>query len=99
MIVDHDSATLAHRKSGGARRSHRAGRMPAENTMTSVSRWVPSANCMRCRCVSPSHDAGRVLADVNADAECGDLLSQDAAAALIDLDRHQARREFDDMRR
>ena len=101
LIVDHDAAALAHRKSGGARRSHRAGRMPAENTIdVGLRAGVPSANFsamtlrFRRRTI-----LCRVLARVNADAELGDLLSQHAAAALIDLHRHQARREFDDVRR
>ena len=57
------------------------GRMPAENTIRSVSSSLPSANRMRCACASPSAISIVVLAGVDADAELGDARRSTRPAA------------------
>ena len=69
--------------------------MPAENTIMSVSRTLPSAKSMRWVALSPSTMLQRVLLRVHRHAQRLDLRAQHAPAAVVDLHRHQARREFD----
>ena len=64
-VVDHDAAALADRRARAARASSSRGRMPAENTIMSVSRCVPSANCMRCARRLAVDDRLRVLAGMH----------------------------------
>ena len=79
------------------RASASCGRMPAENTTTSVSTDSPSAKRSTCWCTRPPRWRGR-LAAVHAHAQRFDVPSQHATAALIELHGHQARRELDHVR-
>ena len=70
--------------------------MPAENTIRSVSSALPSAKRMRCARVAAVDDLD------GASCRCGrrrpssrDARAQHAAAGIIDLHGHQARRELD----
>jgi hypothetical protein len=92
--VDLDAAALADREPG-ARASSSRGRMPAENT-TSRSRGVPSANTSRLRASRPDDFLGALL-QVDRRAERS-IFCAAAARRVVELHRHQARRELDDVR-
>jgi hypothetical protein len=54
--------------------------MPAENTIMSVSRWLPSANTMRCVPDFAVDDRQRVLAAWHLHAQFFDLLARSTRA-------------------
>ena len=64
----------------------------------SVSRLVPSANTSRLPALVPVDDLLRVLAEVDRRAQRLDLPAQQRARRIVELHRHQARRELDDVR-
>ena len=83
--------------SPAARASSSRGRMPAENTIMSVSRLVPSANtsgsAVPSRRRSPSCSS-----QMDRRAQRLDLPAQQPPGRIVELHRHQARRELDDVR-
>ncbi len=84
--------------SPAARASSSRGRMPAENTIRSVSSVVPSANTSLCRASFAVDDLLGALRGVDRDAQRLDLPAQQPAGRIVELHRHQARRELDHVR-
>ena len=71
--------------SPAARASSSRGRMPAENTMMSVSSAVPSANSRRCRAASPGTMAFVFLPVCTRTPSASIFLRSMRAAAVVDL--------------
>ena len=77
------------RRAAGCRRRTRPGRSPA---------LVPSANTSRWRALGRRRRSPWCSSKVDADAERFDLPAQQPPAGVVELHRHQARRELDDVR-
>ena len=83
-----------------ARAMSSRGRMPAENTSTSVAQVgvvVVGEGQVRDPAVGAGHDLGRWRAEVHVHPEVLDLAPQGPAAALVDLHRHEPGGELDDV--
>jgi len=92
MRVDLGCRPLAH---GPGRRAGQLVRraIPAEKTIRSVSRLVPSTKISLWRRASPSTISLGVLLQVTPAPSASILRRQEPAGGIVELNRHQARRD------
>src|SRR2546427_10289812 len=76
-----------------ARASSSRGRIPAEKTIRSVSRLVPSTKISLWRRVSPSTISFVFFFQVDLGAQRLDLAPQEPAGGIVELHRHQRSEE------
>ena len=95
-VVDHDAAARADLEARGARQFVARTDSSGEHDDVCIERRAVVELEALPRSLA-RHDGFRVLARVHVNAERFDLPAQHGAAAVVDLQRHQSRREFDHM--
>ena len=97
-LVDDDAAALAEGEAGGARQLVARADAGGEDDQVAGSS-LPSAKCSAAHAVPSAPATIRLvaIAGVDGDAERLDAPAQEGAAGVVDLQRHQPRRQLDDV--